>query len=647
MTAGRHTPALTVAAERQKRFGFVRSDRLARAALLVLVGLLAWHTWARWGDLQIDCGREVYVPIAILHGKVLYRDLYYPFGPLAPYLQALLLLIFGVHLNVLYAFGVGLAAIGALLLFAIVVRLMPVLGAFIVSYTYLIRGFGPFIFNLCLPYSYATELGSQLGFACVYFLVRDALDESGRNLLWAGAAAGLALTAKQEFGIASYIVIAAAMAWRLIRMRNFSVVAIHSLALLPGMIIAAATYGWFMWRFSPSFILAENFQFGPGAYFMRAYGAVWLSKVGFRFIPAEIAWLLAGAAFSFGAWYLIPLALRAATQRPLTVVCCGAGAVLAGVLAHYYFALPSLTELSGLIVFPRGIYAFGIVALAGAIAGYPRDLGEAGRSALIVVAIYALAIGVRVYAADGLWGYPIYYDALVFALFIFVITRAAATGARDTETRWRRSIPSALLAVEGVAIFIFSYPAWLPPVLLQTPIGNIYTGGIEAHQIPRIVAFMQQESGARRHVLLLPEAPMLYAFAGSESPTRWYFLTPGVISPDEEREFINQAESYGVDYVLLSNRVFPEYGATYFGRSYCQIVYGWILNNYRLVGQFGRFRPGGYFAMQVYEKRGQNPSNQEQSMFDRLDGYSRRMAEQYEALRSSRDPSRPDRATDQ
>jgi len=73
-----------------------------------VAGALAWYTWGHWGDFQIDNGRELYVPAEILKGKLLFRDLWYMYGPLAPYLKALLFRIFGVHLTVLYVFGLAL-----------------------------------------------------------------------------------------------------------------------------------------------------------------------------------------------------------------------------------------------------------------------------------------------------------------------------------------------------------------------------------------------------------------------------------------------------------------------------------------------------------------------------------------------------------
>lgn len=57
------------------------------------------------GNPIVDCGREAYIPYAILKGKVLYRDIYNLYGPLGYQFNALLYLIFGASLNVLYIAG--------------------------------------------------------------------------------------------------------------------------------------------------------------------------------------------------------------------------------------------------------------------------------------------------------------------------------------------------------------------------------------------------------------------------------------------------------------------------------------------------------------------------------------------------------------
>src|SRR5438105_11806588 len=96
-----------------------RPDAAARVTIVAAACVLFWLTWAHWGDFQIDSGRELYVPTQILHGKLLYRDIFHAFGPLAPYVEALLLGLFGQHLYVLYLLGLVTTIATALLLFDI------------------------------------------------------------------------------------------------------------------------------------------------------------------------------------------------------------------------------------------------------------------------------------------------------------------------------------------------------------------------------------------------------------------------------------------------------------------------------------------------------------------------------------------------
>src|SRR4029453_15004369 len=80
------------------------------------LGLVAFG-WARWGSVTVDSGREIYVGAALAEGKVLYRDVWYPYNPGAPYLNAILFLIFGTHINVAYLAGAHTALAHALTLF--------------------------------------------------------------------------------------------------------------------------------------------------------------------------------------------------------------------------------------------------------------------------------------------------------------------------------------------------------------------------------------------------------------------------------------------------------------------------------------------------------------------------------------------------
>src|ERR1700738_838476 len=63
-------------------------DHTTLGALLSLVVIWAawlYGTWAYWGNLTADCGREMYVAQVLAEGKTLYRDVWFNFGPASPY----------------------------------------------------------------------------------------------------------------------------------------------------------------------------------------------------------------------------------------------------------------------------------------------------------------------------------------------------------------------------------------------------------------------------------------------------------------------------------------------------------------------------------------------------------------------------------
>ena len=57
------------------------------------------------GNLFVDCGREAYIPMQILKGEVLYKDIFNIYAPLSYLFNAFLFKLFGENLQVLYFAG--------------------------------------------------------------------------------------------------------------------------------------------------------------------------------------------------------------------------------------------------------------------------------------------------------------------------------------------------------------------------------------------------------------------------------------------------------------------------------------------------------------------------------------------------------------
>ena len=81
--------------------------------------------WRRWGDIIIDYGRELYIPWQISSGKVLYRDIDYFMGPIAPYLNALWFKLFGVSITILFIYNLIIIAMLTYILYKLIKNHSP------------------------------------------------------------------------------------------------------------------------------------------------------------------------------------------------------------------------------------------------------------------------------------------------------------------------------------------------------------------------------------------------------------------------------------------------------------------------------------------------------------------------------------------
>ncbi|MHB8834603.1 MAG: hypothetical protein ACYC9Y_02710 [Candidatus Methylomirabilia bacterium] len=175
---------------------------------LVWLAAVAWlvsATWLRWGNLVIDTGVDMYTPWALMSGKVLYRDLFYPFGPFTPYFHALLYVLFKPHLYLLFASGLVTGVLTGWLIQRLAARhLSPRLGAFVALVFVLANAFGYYainnIFNYLAPYSYTAIHSMLFCLAALWFHGRHLETRRARHRNLALGFLFLALVTRYEIG---------------------------------------------------------------------------------------------------------------------------------------------------------------------------------------------------------------------------------------------------------------------------------------------------------------------------------------------------------------------------------------------------------------------------------------------------------------
>ena len=451
----------------------------------------------------------------------------------------------------------------------------------------------------------------------VYFLVREASGEPGHNVVLAGAAAGLAMLTKHEFGGACYATLLLFVVFRAVSARSLSRLCQDLLKVSPGALANILVYGWFAASQGWGFLVQANWIGAPGSYFMKVYGRLWVERVGLRLRPGELIECVGRALGSLAGWILIASATSFLLKRRRWLGVAAGITVLACVALwklHLYWPLRE-DVLSGL-AFPRAMFfvALGVFALL--MVGVRRDsaqrLGNQKLAALLVV-FQAMAIGFRVLVSVTPFGYAIFYNALLLLVFVgaaFHCCRRAAL---------RLNAGSAPRALALVCVFqLFGLVLILEPEYrdqprerLSTGRGTIYVRGGRASAYPSAIALMRQEAAKGEAVLSLPEDVSLYFFAGVEAPTRWYVLTPGALPPGEyTRSYLRELERSRPSLILLSNRSAREYGVPWFGEDYNPEVLDWIKRHYQAAGQVGRYvrdtDPGPWGAL-VYRRVADSP----------------------------------------
>ncbi len=184
----------------------------ARSVVTALIPVAAYAalfvaTLHEWYIPFADSSREVAVPLRLLGGDLLYRDVVYQYGPLSPYLDALALKLFGETLSSLVAVRVLVSVVGIEVLRRLVgtvVRsafLASCITTAVVTATFFLPNGGDWPF----PYSVAALEGT-VGTWLALLLV---LGSNGwRRSIAGGVVAGLAACTKPEFAFLAPIAIA-------------------------------------------------------------------------------------------------------------------------------------------------------------------------------------------------------------------------------------------------------------------------------------------------------------------------------------------------------------------------------------------------------------------------------------------------------
>jgi hypothetical protein len=573
-------------------------------------------SWQRWGNPLVDCGREMNQPLRLATGEMLYSDVRHIYGPLSPYLHALLFRLFGPSLNVLYADGIITAALIFALTYWLSRQVMSRAASAAATLTVMWLCTFKQAGNYILPYSYGALHGSLLGLATLALLIRTL---RGRSLnhhpspyafALAGLFAGLATLAKTEMGLAALVAgIAAGMLvvypnlWR-----GAKLVACF---LAPAVVLIVGVYGYFVARVGWYTLSSESWLFlrnlapelvyfnkrmsgfnQPGQSLLQIFGA--LVKLG------GLAAIIASISYAVARLKNGPQSGRVTMQGAQVTDAGRTNAVpVAALLVISILALLVL-PLAFKIDWDKGPYlAMPLLLAAFLVVQLYRFQKEAaaGPSAdqrtviLIVFAVYALASLARIILRVRSGGaYSSYLLPASVVMFTYGWVGPFAAIFKDTRTRrLARNIALFLIfadviATAGLLAYRFRTQNTVPIVTAR---GTIIAEPEFGQAWNEALPFIEQQTTPQDAIAVMPEGTSLNFFSGRRNPLREEITTPGFLDEAGEERAIRKLRDADTKLIFITNRLTSEFGPAVFGRDYCGRLMGWVEENYQLCAVFG------------------------------------------------------------
>ena len=544
-----------------------------------IVGLV--FSWERWGNPLVDCGREMNQPLRLASGEMLYSGVRHIYGPLSPYVNALLYRIFGPSLGVLYADGIVTAMIILTVVYWLSRRLMgrsaSTAATLSVMWLCAFKQAG----NYVLPYSYSALHGCALGLVSLALLIRfierrESSKPRYAMLALSGTVAGLAILAKTEMGLAALSAGIAGVA--LTCSPNVRRIPVHGLVYLaPAFLLVLGVYGYFVARTGWNTIAHESFLFFRNlppelVYFNKRVSGFdqplqsIVQMLGAAVRLASVGAIIATMSMLFTRRRHEPAAAHI-KMSDLSVS--DAGRASHGqiwLLLALSIAVFVVVPFSGALNWEKGPYLAMPVLLIGLIAfefaRYRKQASKGESNAqtivLLVIAVYALASLARVILRVRSGGaYSSYLLPGSVILFTYGWAQPFADLFRDGKTRrLARNIAIGVILADAVltaGLLSIRYRD-KNTYLLKTDRGTMLAVPDLGQSMSEAITFVKRETNDGDPVAVMPEGTSLNFFTGRPNPLREEITTPGYLDEAGEARAIKQLIDSNTKLILLTNR---------------------------------------------------------------------------------------------
>ena len=594
--------------EKDKQFGlgaFVFFSIAASFLYLLAV------TWLKWGHLIVDTSREFWVPLQLLEGKILYKDVFYEYGFFPPYFLALLYKLFGVRIGSLVGCGIGITMLMSLLLYKISRFFLDELISGLVVLTFLfVFAFGYYfeewsgIFNFILPYSFASTFFMLFVTFAVYWFLKFLFSEKEIYLLLWSLCLSFAVFSRIELSV--MILIGFGLIGGLFLLQHRGTRRWRwGIYLLSPVVISCLGYVIFLWTMQASggfqkAIISLIVTLKQDPFNLRTMGINTLSLNSLLMVKSLLLHILIIFFIWIGSFSMTSFFSRK-ENTPFFLVLGGCALLLAFQISQSRMNLDLQYRSLPLIL---------VIGIVLSVTNIVRAVDVKRHFALLTVYAISLAAMVRIVFNATCFGYGFFMldlGLIGYYLFFFeIITRPFK--------RYLKEFSWGFLAFMLLCYFLFLISAyWQTSVVLyaqksvklETERGTLYSWNTaRTKRFWEAIVYLKENTAPEDTVVVLPEGVGLNFFAQRENPTGYPNFSPPIFRLLGEQNMISRFRQVAVDYIVIVHRLSFEYSLPAFGIHYGKEIYAWIIDNYRLVKLIGPYPfTSDEFGIAIFKKK--------------------------------------------
>lgn len=575
-----------------------KPDWIALSIIFILYAVIISLSYARWGHPLIDCFRNAYVPDEILRGKILYKDIFYFYGPLIVYFHSLLFLIFGVKLQVLYSVGICITSFIVIGIYYISRQILNPLAAGVFIILFVIQNiFRPGLFQYIFPYSFEALYGTfiLLGLiVCLIELIKSEL-KSTRLFYLSAFLISLLPLIKQDAAISGYLVFYLFIIVYLF-FRKISFKEVFGPLLLP-IVFPLFIYGLMLFYIPYTDLIEGLFPVAKfNSYFIQnCAGTVITLLLIYKAIKGFIVFMLALSAFAAIIYFVIYLFKRFLPKYTSFLVLAAFICVIYlfafnyAITTHaWYVQLINLAMYRWLVLFLIG-YLIVVVFRAVTKKEGPGTFEQIVILLIISGIIFLFRNPVTV-SLQTMNSHYMYTALLVLIYFLYTEIPNITTKINRQYYSW--SISSCLIGLSILILCNTLYVYSLNDTPIKTSRGIIYSKKFLSEPIQKSIDFALYRSSEKDKVVVFPEEVIINFLADRSSAAKYFQLLPGIMgSQSDQEKVIKQLKTAKPKLIFITTRDSSEYGKQYWGTDYDHLIFNWITQNYTLVTSIVEFIP--------------------------------------------------------